>query len=355
MIKCALDTNSFDLFIDLKSNDKIIVSLEFTSNKDIAISLSDSSALSATSKLPDLGINNLEYFPIWMEWDDEYFRNGTGYILGQNELKKINGAVHNIDEIMRWDTEADLKNGNIITMQFVDTNAPKLCWTKASEAVASQIWMNTDLDDLWMTDHEIIETRIPTEISSMIFNGPYESNKHISKSLATIHEHDFIQIQARVYGFGDWDVIYPTLLNSLSLSFNNGQNKELTLIWFGTFLSNGGSTKSQCQISDYKQWFNWERSSAFSGLPIDILTDDICIYDVNLYLKHNITKTPVTFSIQADLDQYSTTSQKIIGSKYINSSQKCVCDDCDFAAGDKYHYVYMENENQFKKPLLSNR
>ena len=142
--------------------------------------------------------------------------------------------------------------------QFVTTD--KLCWTNELESVAVKSWINTDMDTAWMTEDDVPTTRVPTALTtSLIFNGPFASNEMISKTLTSIYEHDYIQLQARLYGFGKWDVIYPTWLNGFSMFFNEDLNESL--VWFGTFLYDGGITGKSCDISEYKQWFNWSRTN----------------------------------------------------------------------------------------------
>ena len=257
-------------------------------------------------------INNTEWFEFYVEWsrEDGYLRVGGGWILGMNLWKTIDfyelysekGVIINTIGVMHSSPIKYNQDWNIITFQFIPTNEPKLCWTSELEDVAIRSWVNTEIDTLWLKDKKFPTPRIPTALStSLIFNGPFLSGNTISKTLTSIYEHDYILLQTRIYGFGEWDVLYPVWLNGLTISFN--QDDDKSLIWFGTFLNDGGATKLQCDISEYKQWFNWKQPTTLNGLPVDILTNMTCIYDVNLYFQHNSINEPFSLSFEGDLEQ----------------------------------------------------
>eukprot|EP01084_Bolivina_argentea_P232268 391521_1 len=151
------------------------------------------------------------------------------------------------------------------------------------------------MEDVWLTGNREPTDRIATQLStSSIFNGPFLSGNSLSKTLATIYEHDYIQLSTRVFGFGAWDVVYPAWLNGLSIFFSESDLDSL--LWFGTFLNDGGVTNARCDITEYKQWFSWSQPNSLNGLPLDILTQEACVYDVDLYIKHNSTHDPFFLS-----------------------------------------------------------
>ena len=273
----------------------------------------DGDSLIANTSIDNVSylINNTDWFEFYVEWDKDegYFRVGTGYILGENVLISINfyelyssfGTVIDTVGILHCNKDI-IRDWNIITFQFVPTNEPKLCWTSELESVAIKSWINTDMNSVWMTSDDIPTKRIPTALTtSLIFNGPFASNDKISKSLTSIYEHDYIQLQTKIYGFGLWNVLYPIWLNGFSLFLN--ENDENSLIWFGTFLNDGGVTGKKCDISEYKQWFNWSEPSSLNGLPLDILTNTACSFDINLYFKHNLTNEPFTLLFNGNLKE----------------------------------------------------
>eukprot|EP01084_Bolivina_argentea_P263164 445309_1 len=251
-------------------------------------------------------INNKEWFEFYIEWDATlgYIRVGKGYIIGQNVLvtgesdKVINDIGLIIDSIGLMHTnEANEPDGNVITFQFVPTLDPKLCWSNELQSSTINSWSNTKMNTIWLSEYDIPITRIPTELKQgSMFNGPFESNNIVSKTLKSIIDHDYIQLKAKIYGFGDWDLSYPVLLNGIGIYFN--QIEQDSLIWYGI-------TQKKCDIStEYKQWYDWnEPLSTLNGLPLNILTNDVCYYDINLYLMHDSTKEPFTISIIGDLQQ----------------------------------------------------
>eukprot|EP01084_Bolivina_argentea_P299545 516348_1 len=330
MIQCELDTyESSETFIKLgsidNSNNAFVVQI-----KKNTISILDKSnntvnhtTISGTYAPQTNLINNTEWFEMYIEWNknENYFRVGTGYTIEKNVLIQVDyyeiysvfpgGNLTDIDYVSIKHSSSSNKNvsdgdWNIINFQFIDTNQPKLCWTNAEERIAVKSWINTDMKTIWLygdSSKNEPAVRIPTELSNkLIFNGPFIGGDVISKSLTSIYKHDYIHLQAKVYGLGDFDVIYPVWLNGLSIFFNESDYGD-SLIWFGTFLSDGGISNKQCNIEEYKQWFNWTELTSNSGLPIDILTTNSCYYDIDIYLKHNTTHEPFSISFIGNLDQ----------------------------------------------------
>ena len=140
-----------------------------------------------------------------------------------------------------------------------------------------------------------------TLTTSLIFNGPFVSGNVLSKSLTSIYDHDYIRISARVYGFGEWDVEYPVWLNGLSVFVNRSDEDAESLVWFGSFLNDGGAANLKCDISEYKQWSSWSQPTTLRGLPMDILTENSCYYDLDLFLKHDAIKEPFPAPYVGDL------------------------------------------------------
>eukprot|EP01083_Nonionella_stella_P301077 1031181_1 len=252
-------------------------------------------------------INNDDWFRFYISWDRDadYFRVGSELIVNESPLIDLKFTVLYatkgvyIDSIgvMHANNQSEA-DWNVISFVFIPTSEPKLCFTTALESTGTTSWINTDMNTIWLTENDEPTVRIPTTLtSSLIFNGPFLSGEYITKTLVSVYEHDYIMIQARLYGIGDWDVLYPSLLNGLSVYFNN------KLIWFDTYLVNGGSTIFKCNISDYKQWSSWTELESTGKIPVDILTSDApCYYDLNIYLKHNAINEPFTVSFNGDLE-----------------------------------------------------
>eukprot|EP01083_Nonionella_stella_P094600 265479_1 len=250
-----------------------------------------------------------DWFSFYISWDQSkdanYFRVGTDLIVNESplidvsfrKLYSIHGVIIDSIGVMHANQQSKA-DWNVISFVFIPTSSPKLCWTAALESTGTRSWINTDMDTIWLTENDEPTARIPTTLtSSLIFNGPFVSGESITKTLVSVYEHDYIMIQARLYGIGDWDVLYPSLLNGLSVYFNN------KLIWFDTYLVNGGSTIFKCNISDYKQWSSWAELDSTGKIPLDILTSDaVCYYDLNIYLKHNAINEPFTVSFNGDLE-----------------------------------------------------
>eukprot|EP01084_Bolivina_argentea_P206344 352327_1 len=263
---------------------------------------------STINKLPL--INNKNWFEFYIEWDKEegYFRVGRGYILGANTLAQIDFYELYTDQGVIIDSigvrhHSEKIDWNVVTFQFVPTNEPKLCWTKALELVARKSWVNADMKTKWLNGEDKPTVRVPSALTTnLIFNGPFTSGKVLSRSLTSVYRHDYIRLQTTVYGFGTgWDVKYPIWLNGLSVFFN--ETHKNSLIWYGTFLPDGGVTNKRCDISEYKQWFSWEAPTTLNGLPIHILTDDVCYYDIDIYIKHKSMNEPFAVSFVGDLEQ----------------------------------------------------
>eukprot|EP01084_Bolivina_argentea_P263165 445311_1 len=315
MVKCELDTyESASTYISIGTNNqtqpRFIVRL-YENIIEIWTSVHDGGLFGETliaSNYTQMNaiINNKEWFEFYIEWDATlgYIRVGKGYIIGQNVLvtgesdKVINDIGLIIDSIGLMHTnEANEPDGNVITFQFVPTLDPKLCWSNELQSSTINSWSNTKMNTIWLSEYDIPITRIPTELKQgSMFNGPFESNNIVSKTLKSIIDHDYIQLKAKIYGFGDWDLSYPVLLNGIGIYFN--QIEQDSLIWYGI-------TQKKCDIStEYKQWYDWnEPLSTLNGLPLNILTNDVCYYDINLYLMHDSTKEPFTISIIGDLQQ----------------------------------------------------
>eukprot|EP01084_Bolivina_argentea_P226187 382091_1 len=253
-------------------------------------------------------INNQNWLEFYVEWDedDRYLRVGKRFVLGKEQIvstSKTNFQQVTIDTIgIMHANKNDDFDWNVIEFQFVTTDEQKLCWTEELAALIIPSWVNTELYSIWFTNNDEPTMRIPTELTTnLIFNGPFDSGDSLSKTFATITHHDYIQLNAKIFGFGSWDVIYATWLNNIGLILN--ENDDDKLIWFGTFLSDGGDSNQICSISQYKQWFDWKVTNSLEGFPESIFTNQTCYYDINIYLKHSAMCDPFSLSFIADLQQ----------------------------------------------------